>query len=327
MRRTASEKMEIIRLVEQTDLPVRATLRQLGVPRSTFYGWYQRYLTEGFDGLHDQKPVPQPRWNAIPKAIQDEVLGLALERTDLSPRELACRYTDEERYFVSESSVYRILKRADLITSPAYVLMSASDAFQHPTTRVHEMWQTDFTYFRIVNWGWYYLSTILDDFSRYIIAWKLSPTMGATDVTETLDEALAITGVEQVQVQHRPRLLSDNGSAYVSGELRDYLGERGMAHSRGAPYHPQTQGKIERYHRTMKNVVKLQHYYFPWELEAALRDFVAYYNHERYHEALDNVTPADAYFGRKYAVISEREKIKKRTMRTRRKAYRAAKAA
>jgi putative transposase len=234
---------------------------------------------------------------------------------------------DEERYFVSESSVYRILKKADLITSPAYVLISASDAFQHPTTRVHEMWQTDFTYFRIVNWGWYYLSTILDDFSRYIIAWKLSPTMGATDVTETLDDALAITGVEQVQVQYRPRLLSDNGSAYVSGELRDYLGERGMAHTRGAPYHPQTQGKIERYHRTMKNVVKLQHYYFPWELEAALRDFVAYYNHERYHEALDNVTPADAYFGRKYAVISEREKIKKRTMRTRKKAYLAARAA
>ena len=117
------------------------------------------------------------------------------------------------------------------------------------------------------------------------------------------------------------------GSAYVSGELREYLGERRMAHTRGAPYHPQTQGKIERYHRTMKNVVKLQHYYFPWELEAGLRDFVAYYNNERYHESLDNVTPADAYFGRKYEVVSEREKIKKRTMRTRKKEYLAALAA
>ncbi len=91
--------------------------------------------------------------------------------------------------------------------------------------------------------------------------------MGATDVTETLDQALAITGVDQVRVKHRPRLLSDNGSAYVSGELREYLGSRRMAHTRGAPYHPQTQGKIERYHRTMKNVVKLENYYFPWELE------------------------------------------------------------
>ena len=87
--------------------------------------------------------------------------------------------------------------------------------------------------------------------------------MGATDVTETLDEAIAITGVDQIKVKHRPRLLSDNGPAYLSSELRDYLGERGMGHTRGAPYHPQTQGKIERYHRTMKNVVKLRHYYFP----------------------------------------------------------------
>ena len=319
--------MEIIRLVEQTDLPVRATLRQLGVPQSTFYSWYQRYQLEGFDGLHDQKPPAQPRWNALPKAVQDEVLDLALKRTDLSPRELACHYTDGERYFVSESSVYRILKKADLITSPAYVLMWASDAFQHPTTRVHEIWQTDFTYFRIVNWGWYYLSTVLDDYSRTIIAWKLSATMGATDVTETLDEAIAITGVDQVHVKHRPRLLSDNGAAYVSTELREYLGERHIAHTRGAPYPPQTQGKIERYHRTMKNVVKLEHYYFPWEIEAALRDFVAYYNNERYHEALDNVTPADAYFGRKFAVVSERERIKKRTMRKRKKEYLAARAA
>jgi len=319
--------MEIIDLVEGTELSVRATLRQLGVPKSTFYGWYQRYLSEAFDGLQDKLPTRRAGWNRIPQAIQDQILELALERTDLSPRELACRFTDEQRYFVSESSVYRILKAADLITSPAYVLMSASDAFQNPTVRVHEMWQTDFTYFRIVGWGWYYLSTVLDDFSRYIIAWKLSSTMAATDVKDTLDQALAVTGVDQIRVKHRPRLLSDNGPAYVSGELREYLGERRMAHTRGAPYHPQTQGKIERYHRTMKNVVKLQHYYFPWELEAALRDFVGYYNNERYHESLDNVTPADVYFGRQHAVLTERAKIKRLTMKRRKKEYLASKAA
>jgi len=327
VRRTASEKMEIIRLVEETELSARATLRQLGIPRSTFYGWYQRYLALGFDGLHDKQPAPRPRWNAIPQTVQDQVLELALERTDLSPRELACRYTDEKRYFVSESSVYRILKAADLITSPAYVLMSASDAFQHPTRRVHEMWQTDFTYFRIVHWGWYYLSTVLDDYSRYIIAWKLSSTMGASDVTETLDRALAVTGVDPVRVKQRPRLLSDNGPAYVSSELREYLGERGMAHTRGAPYPPQTQGKIERDHRSMKHVVKLQHYYFSGELESAIGDFVAYYNQERYHESLDNVTPADVYFGRQHAVLTERSKIKRRTMERRKQEYLASQAA
>jgi transposase InsO family protein len=145
-------------------------------------------------------------------------------------------------------------KTDDLITSPAYVLMSASDRFKHPTRRVNEMWQTDFTYLRVIGWGWYYLSTVMDDFSRFIIAYKLGPTMATTDVTETLDEAMTLTGVQSVRVRHRPRLLSDNGPAYVSKDLRDYLQEQGMTHTRGRPYHPQTQGKIERYHRSMKNV-------------------------------------------------------------------------
>jgi hypothetical protein len=142
-----------------------------------------------------------------------------------SLRELACRYTDQERYFVSESSVDRLLKAAGLITSPAYVLMSASDSFKHPTARVHEMWQTDFTYSRIIGWGWYYLSlsTVLDDFSRRIVSWKLSATMGATDVMEMLDEVLAITGIDQVKVKHRPRLLSDARPAYLSGEPKGEL--------------------------------------------------------------------------------------------------------
>ena len=94
-----------------------------------------------------------------------------------------------------------------------------------------------------------------------------------------------------------------------------------MAHTRGRPYHPQTQGKIERWHRTMKNVVKLQHYYFPWELEAALRDFASYYNNERYHESLDNVTPADVYFGRQHEVLTERAKIKRLTMKRRKREF------
>ena len=110
---------------------------------------------------------------------------------------------------------------------------------------------------------------MLDDYSRKILAWKLSATMGSADVTETLDLARAATGVDRVRVEHRPRLLSDNGPCYVSGELRSYLAEQGIRHTRAAPYHPMTQGKIERYHRSMKNVVKLEHYYTPWELERA----------------------------------------------------------
>ena len=284
--------MEMIRLVEQSDLPVRSTLRQLGIAPSTFYGWYQRYLDGGPEALEDRRPRPRARWNKISQEIRQEVVDLALERTELSARELACRFTDERRYFLSESSVYRILKAYDLITSPAYVLLSASDRFSQPSRRVHELWQTDFTYLRVIGWGWYYLSTVMDDFSRYLIAWRLSPTMSADDVMETLNEALERTGVETVNVRHRPRLLSDNGPAYVSKELREYLAERGMMYTRGRPYHPQTQGKIE-----------------------------------RYHESLENVTPSDVYSGRHREVLSERKKIKRLTMQRRKREYRAAKAA
>ena len=131
------------------------------------------------------------------------LLKLALERPELSPRELAVTYTDQKASFVSESTVYRLLKAHDLITSPAYILMEASDKFQHPTVRVNEMWQTDFTYCKVIGWGWYYLSSILDDDSRYIIAWRLCTSMSATDVSDTLDDALEFTDLDQVKVRHK----------------------------------------------------------------------------------------------------------------------------
>jgi len=275
VRYTQAEKLEVIRLVEGSDLPAKRTLAQLGVSKSTFYEWYRRYLDEGPNGLALRPSQRRRFWNRIP---------------------------DAERERVVERSVYRILRSYDLLTSPAYIVMTAADEFKHKTKRVHELWQTDFTYFKIVGWGWYYLSTVLDDFSRYIISWRLTTNMAAEDVTMTLDDALAKTGVEQVKVVHRPRLLSDNGPCYISKELAEYLDKKDMAHTRGAPYHPQTQGKIERYHRTMKNVVKLRNYYYPDELRRELDRFVKYYNNERVHESLKNVTPADVYHGRHHVV-------------------------
>jgi putative transposase len=310
VRLGAAEKLEVIRLVEGSELSARRTLRELGVSRSTFYAWYRRYAEAGEAGLQARGSACRRHWNRIPEDVRQQVVETALEHTELSPRELACQMTDREGYFLSESSVYRILKAYDLVTSPAYVVMSASDRFPHPTRHPNERWQTDFTYLRVVGWGWYSLSTVLDDYSRKILAWKLSATMGSADVTETLDLARAATGVDRVRVEHRPRLLSDNGPCYVSGELQSYLAEHGMRHTRGAPYHPMTQGKIERYHRSMKNVVKLEHYYTPWELERALARFVEHYNHRRYHESLRNVTPQDMDLGRQQVILSRRERIK-----------------
>lgn len=322
-RSSAAEKMEIIRIVEASALPVKQTLAELDVPRSTFYRWYDRYLEAGYDGLVDRQPQQRQFWNRIPQAVREQVVQIALEHPEQSPRELAWHITDHEGYFISESSVYRILKSLDLVTSPAFILLKARDKFPHPTEHVNELWQTDFTQFKVTGWGYYYLSTVLDDFSRYILAWKLTTGMAHNDVQDTLDLAIAATGVTQVAVKHRPRLLSDNGPAYLSGDLAAYLQTHGIQHTRGQPYHPMTQGKIERWHRSLKNVICLENHYFPWQLEQAIAAFVQHYNHLRYHEALDNLTPADVYFGRRGEVITQREVIKRQTLALRRTEYSA----
>ena len=306
-------------MVEESDLPIKRTLKELDVPKSTFYGWYRRYEADGFDGLEDRSSGPKQFWNRIPDAEREKVLKLALKWPEKTPRELAFDITDKEGYFISESSVYRILRSFDLITSPAYIVLSASDKFKHRTRGINELWQTDFTYFKITGWGWYYFSSVLDDYSRYIIAWKLFSSMSANDVQELLDLAIAKTGVTQIKIKHRPRLLSDNGPCYMSGQLKNFLNEQKIDHIRGRPYHPMTQGKIERFHRSLKNVINLENYYYPWELEKRLEDFVSYYNHERYHESIDNLTPADVYAGRREKVLNRREEIKQTTMKLRRK--------
>jgi putative transposase len=181
MRYSASDKTEIIRLVEQSSLPARRTLEKLGIPRSSFYRWYDRNQRGGPEALADRPSRPDRVWNRIPEAIRSQIIDLALDQPELSPRELAVRFTDEQEYFVSEASVYRLLKAHDLTTSPAYIVIKAAEEFKDKTTAPNQLWQTDFTYLKIVGWGWYYLSTVLDDFSRFIVAWKLCPTMKAQD--------------------------------------------------------------------------------------------------------------------------------------------------
>jgi len=318
MRYPASEKLEIIRTVEASHLPARQTLSMLGIPRTTYYRWYDRWSEGGLDALEDTVPHPGSVWNRLPDETRAEIIEFALEHEDLTPRELAVKYTDERQYFVSESSVYRILKAEDLITAPAYIVMKAANEFRDKTTRPNELWQTDFTYLKVLGWGWLYLSTILDDYSRHIIAWKLCTTMKAEDVTATLDLALEASGCDCATVVTKPRLLSDNGASYIARDLADYLDDKGMDHVRGAPYHPQTQGKIERWHQTMKNRVLLEHYFLPGDLECQIQAFVEYYNNQRYHESLGNLTPADVYFGRAEKILKQREEIKRKTMLKRR---------
>lgn len=318
MRLSGEEKLEIINIVTRSEIGVNKTLRELGIHKSTFYKWYHLYQEKGEAGFFFSPNSSRRQWNSIPEEEQKLVIDVALEAPELSSRELAHKITDEQGIFISESSVYRILKKSGLVTAPSHILISAANEFKDKTSFVHEMWQTDFTYFKIVGWGWYYLSTVIDDFSRYIVHWELCKTMKAQDVQRTVDRAIIKAGLKKGQV---PKLLSDNGSCYVAGEIKTYLEEEyKMKQIHGRPAHPQTQGKIERYHRTMKNVVKLHHYYSPEELIKALEEFVNRYNNERYHESIQNLTPADVYYGRTDEILKIRQQIKQETI-IRRKQY------
>lgn len=320
MRLTPSEKAEIIQLAERSDMSVNRTLQQLGIHKSTFYNWYGLYKQNGIEGLYPMRCSNRQRWNSIPQEQKNLVIEIALEYPELSPRELSCKLCDAQQLFISESSVYRILKAKGLITTPDHILMAAGNEFSQQTLFVHEMWQTDFTYFKILGWGWYYLSTILDDYSRFIVHWDLCQNMKVEDVQRSVDQAIKKAGLGK---KKRPglKLLSDNGSCYVAAELKQYLESKKIKPVHGRPHHPQTQGKIERYHRSMKNVVKLDNYYCPDELKEAIHRFVQYYNYQRYHESLDNVTPADVYYGRQEEILKRREFIKQKTIRLRRQEY------
>ena len=322
MRYPASEKLEIIQIVEQSHLPAKWMLDRLGIPRTTLYRWYDRYQTGGPKTLEDRSPKPWQVWNRIADEVRDRVVELALDESELSSGELAVRFTDTNEYFVSESSVCRLLKAMDLITSPAFIVIKAANEFKDKTTAINQLWQTDFTYLKVIGWGWFYLSTILDDYSRYIIAWKLCTNMKTGDVTDTLELALQACGCGKVNVVHKPRLLSDNGSTYILGDLPKWFDDKGMDHVRGAPYQPQTQGKIERWHQTLKNRILLENYFFSEDLKAQIEAFVDHYNHHRYHESINNLTPADVYFGRGQAILQQRQRIKRGTIERRRLQHR-----
>jgi len=317
MRFSAEEKAETIELVLRSPDGITRTLKALGIHKRTFYNWYRAYAYGGTEALRPERRS-RPQWNQIPEPVRDFVCEFALEEENvaLSPRELAVKITDGKGLFISESSVYRILKQRGLIRPVEHHFLEAADEYHHKTVVPNQMWQTDFTYFKIIGWGWYYLSTVIDDYSRYIIHWELCRSMEWRDVHRTVQNAVAKANLRKGQI---PKLLSDNGPGYIARDLAEnLLSDFGIRQIHGAPMHPQTQGKIERWHRSMKSVVKLNNYYCPSELEAAIAKYVDHYNNHRYHESLKNLTPADVYFGRAEKILKKRADIKANALKIRR---------
>ena len=237
-------------------------------------------------------------------------------------RQLAAWTTDNQGFSVSESTVYRILRREGLVKR-AEMQLAAGKEYHWKTTGPHQMWATDASYFRVVGWGYYYMVTVMDDYSRFILAHRLQRDMTSDSFIEVVQEAVDRTGMDQIPITDRTKLLSDNGPGYVSRAFRDYLGMVGIKHILATPFHPQTNGKLERYHQTLKRDVNQLPYEMPSDLEAAIVAFVSYYNYRRYHKALGNVTPSDVLKGRREEILRRRKEVQAQTIQRRRQHNRA----
>ena len=304
---SAGDKVIILAQVETQSGGKRQALAELGIPKSSYYRWRR-----GQSSGNRKRP-----WNRITPAEEDKILAKARGSPELSSRQLSARITDHEGFAVSESTVYRILRREGLVKRQE-VQLTAAKEYHTKTTRPHQMWATDASYFRIVSWGYYYLVTVMDDYSRFILGWKLQKDMSANSLIEVVQEAVDATGMTDVPVEDRTKLLSDNGAGYVSRAFRDYLNLVGIGHILAAPFHPQTNGKVERYQQSLKREVNQLPYELPSHLEQAIADFVEYYNHRRYHKALGNVTPADVLYGRREEILQRRKEVRRQTINHRR---------
>jgi transposase InsO family protein/transposase-like protein len=211
----------------------------------------------------------------------------------------------------------RVLKRHGLNQTITLVGFPASKEFRLKTTVPKQLWQSDASYFFVVGWGWYYSIEVLDDFSRFVLASDLKPDMTANSISDVVEQAVAFTGMRQVPIEDRTKLLSDRGSGYLARAFEEYLCMLQIRHIYCAPHHPQTNGKIERFHETLKARMNLLVYTSPEELRRTMQEFITYYNHRRYHEAIGNVTPADVYYGRREEILRRRAELKQHTIHQR----------
>jgi len=317
---SADRKLEILRIVEVSGGGVSETLARLGISPSTYYRWRQRFRACGVPGLADRKPLRDRNWNQLLPEERAKVLSMALLYPEWSSREIACHMADNCGFTVSESTVYRLLRQAGWIKPKELRTFPASAEYHTRTRRVNQMWQTDATHLLVKRWGWYYLISVLDDYSRKVLAWRLQTSLDADAFSEVVELACETTGMDRVPAEERAKLLSDNGAALISMPFGEYLEARGLGHILSSPYHPQTMGKIERYHRSCKEQVNLFVWETPEELEREVGRFISFYNERRYHEALGNVTPDDVYYGRRESILVRRARLKEETLARRRAA-------
>jgi len=274
--------------------PLRRLIALLGIGRDRFYDWRWR---RGRPNGHNA-PVPKSNW--LMEWEKAEIMRFYGEHADEGYRRLAWMMVDEDAVAASPSSVWRVLRGAGLLR-PGRAESKKGTGFQQPL-KPHEHWHSDISYLNIAG-TFYYFFGLIDGASRFIVHWEIRESMRESDLEIVIERA------KERYPQARPRIISDNGPQYVSRDFHDFIRISGMTHVRTSPYYPQSNGKIERFHGSLKRECIRPK--TPVSLEDARRlvaRFVRYYNTVRLHSAIGYVPPAAVLEGRAEAIQQERRR-------------------
>jgi transposase InsO family protein len=318
LKLTPEEKLKLVEeLAREPKLLKR--LAELEIATSTYYGWKKRLAARGVAAFITESSAPKRVWNRLIQTERDLIESEARKHTELSPRLLAVMLTEQHGVAVGETTAYRVLKAKGLVRQRPLDQRPAAKEWKKPTKAVDEIWQMDATNFFIPEFGYYKAIPVIDDHSRKLLACPVRTDESGQSASDAVEMALETAQREGHVIEARPTLLTDNGAGFSGDVLDKYLKARGVRHIFGAPYHPQTQGKVERFNRSMKERINLWVHGTPDDLRAAIDKEGEEYN-ERPHEALKNVCPNDVYAGRKAEVLERRARIRMETM-ARRYAY------
>lgn len=285
-------------VVEQTktrsEWPARRTLKALGISPTSYYRWLREEAW-----AKETKPGEPPRPVQAYEALEEEkqaVKDYACRHTELRHRELAWRMIDEDVAYVSPSTVYRILRDANLVCPWRRRTKRRREDLEK-AQRPNERWGTDLMYLRI-GAGQYYLVTFLDEYSRYLVYWELLTDMGGVSVGTAAQAALdKEKNSWEGKKMGPPEIRSDNGSCYISREFREVMAQNGLSHQRIKPHCPEENGLVERSNRTLREALEKIEFADRQQAEEALKKIIDWYNDERLHRALGYLRPVDYYRG------------------------------
>jgi putative transposase len=293
---------------ERTEVKSTKMVKWIGISRSKFYNWQDRY---GKVNEHNSR-IPRDFWltEQEKQAIIDYYYANPLE----GYRRLCYMMMDDDIVAVSPSSVYRVLNRNGLLNRWNDKPSKKGMGFTQPL-KPHEHWHIDISYINICG-TFYYLCSLLDGFSRYIVHWEIREAMKESDVEIILQRA------REKFPDAEPRIISDNGPQFIARDFKEFVRICGMTHVKTSPYYPQSNGKLERYHRTLKSdCIRVNSPLSLDDVQRVVSDFVAHYNNKRLHSSIDYVSPLDKLEGRAEQILAARE-MKLAVAREKRKAAR-----